>query len=121
MISLMTAACACCTWAAESAAGGWSLLLRMWICRAAWLLVGGVAACTKGDFLLGLPAWPREASLSSESSSSSSESVEKRLAGKQRMVPTLVLPGEDDDEPSNWGIRSEELPERMKEVHKEGF
>ena len=93
------------------AAAGCSLLLRMWIWRAAWLLAGGVqGTCTKGDLLALLVRPPTEASLSSDSSDSS-ESVEKRLAGKRRMVPTLVLPGEDDDDPSNWGIRSEELRE----------
>ena len=48
------------------------------------------------------------------SDSSSSESVEKRLVGK-RMVPTLVLPGdeEEEEEPSNWGMRSEELQDEL--------
>ena len=99
VMSLMTAACACCT---AAAAAGWSLL-TMWICLAAFLGCSGTAT---NDFLLMLFMVSSDASLSD---SSSSESVEKRLVGK-RMVPTLVLPGEEEEEdPSNWGMRSEEL------------
>ena len=87
VMSLMTAACACCT---AAAAAGWSLL-TMWICLAAFLGWSGTAT---NDFLLMLFMVSSDASLSD---SSSSESVEKRLVGK-RMVPTLVLPGEEEEE-----------------------